>query len=109
MTSLHFKDKLGRSHKGDTPTHWTCESMRHCTCMSGGKVATTPEEAVRLSLVETYEDRDDGSLFPYVDHEIASGKDMEHEVFGLVQVGGEWFWTGHVLGASARVVVSLHD
>ncbi len=106
MASLYFKDKP-RGHNGTPPTHWTCESMRHCSSMSGGRVATTPEEAVRLSLVETYEDRDDGSEFPYIDTGIAKGDGVSREVFGVVQVGAEYFWTGHVLRASARVVIAL--
>lgn len=108
MTSLCFKDKP-RSYKGQTPTHWTCESMRHCTCMSGGAVGTTPDEAVRLSLVETYTDGDDGSEFSYIGTDIAKGDGVGREVFGVVLVGDEWFWTGHVTRASARVVVSLDD
>jgi hypothetical protein len=108
MTSLRFHTSP-RSYKGETPTHWTCESMRHCTSMSGGRVATTPDEAVRLALVETYEDRDDGSEFSYIGREIASGDGVGHEVFGVVQVGNEYFWTGRVMRASARVVVSFDE
>ncbi len=108
MTSLHFK-KSPRGHKGETPTHWTCASMRHCTSMSGGAVGTTPDEAVRLSLVETYTDRDDGSELSYIDTDIAKGDGVGKEVFGVVLVDGEYFWTGRVMRASARVAVSLDE
>ncbi len=108
MTSLHF-NKSQPSYKGATPTHWTCESMQHCSSMSGGPVGTTPDEAVRLSLVETYTDNDDGSKFDYIGYEIAEGRVVGREVFGVVQVGDEYFWTGHVMRASARVVVTFDE
>ncbi len=108
MTSLRF-NKSQPSYKGATPTHWTCESMRHCTSMSGGPVGTTPDEAVRLSLVETYTDNDDGSEFSYIDTDVAKGDGVGREVFGVVQVGNGYFWTGRVMRASARVVVTFDE
>ena len=108
MTSLHF-NKSQPSYKGQTPTHWTCESMRHCSSMSGGPVGTTPEEAVRLALIEVYTDRDDGSEFKYIDGDMAFGCGKSFEVFGVIQVGNECFWTGHVKRAVAHVAVVAFD
>jgi hypothetical protein len=92
MTSKRFSESSKKLGHGKTATHWTHESMLHCTCISG-TFATDPILAAKEIFFIEQTDCD-GNCMDYWEGEgLLEGNEIAVKVYGLVLIDGSYYWT----------------
>lgn len=106
MATLRFGTKSNK-YKGMTPTHWTYESMKHCTSI-GGCFPISPTEAAIEKFNQTHLDSD-GYSIDYVDGADLFSGPYTIDVYGLVKDGNWYYWTGAVKSIKFNLQITEED
>ncbi len=104
--SLKFGGKKNKLlYRGEPPTHWTTESMQHCTCI-GGVFSTDLIQEAMNSFKDTFHDSD-GYDQDYIDGERFLEGPFTIDLYGLVLDGTDFYWTGDIKKVKFQLNISV--
>jgi hypothetical protein len=108
MTSLHFKDDNRKLGFGQTATHWTKESMKHCTCISG-TFSTDPLTAAKEYFYCEQTDCDGNNMDYWDGEDLLKETPISIDVYGLVLIDNSYYWTKEVKTITFSLSCTLED